>query len=126
MTPHSSVSDTSTHSTRFLLALDEGTTSARAALYDEQGQRIALEAVSFPSQYPHPGWVEQDAEEIWRAQLDAARRCLGTANVSADSVVALGITNQRETTIVWIARLDNLPHPPSFGNAAVRANIALS
>ncbi|MDQ2948306.1 MAG: glycerol kinase GlpK [Acidobacteriota bacterium] len=101
MTPHSSVNDVASVSNRFLLALDEGTTSARAALYDEQGQRVALEAVSFPSQYPHPGWVEQDAEEIWRAQLDAARRSLGTLNISADSVVALGITNQRETTIIW-------------------------
>lgn len=88
-------------STRFLLALDEGTTSARAALYDEQGQRTALEAVSFPSQYPHPGWVEQDAEEIWRAQLDATRRMIGSSGIAPDSIVALGITNQRETTIVW-------------------------
>jgi glycerol kinase len=88
-------------SNRFLLALDEGTTSARAALYDQQGQRVALEAVSFPSQYPHPGWVEQDAEEIWRAQLDAARRTLGNSGIAAESITALGITNQRETTIVW-------------------------
>ena len=93
--------DPGSASKRFLLALDEGTTSARAALYDEQGQRIALEAVSFPSQYPHSGWVEQDAEEIWRAQLDATRRTIGAAGIAPESIAALGITNQRETTIVW-------------------------
>lgn len=82
----------------FLLSLDEGTTSARAALYDEQGCRMALEASPIACQYPQPGWVEQDAEEIWSAQLEAGRRVLASApGVPA----ALGITNQRETTLVW-------------------------
>lgn len=110
MTLHS---ETGGGSKRFLLALDEGTTSARAALYDEQGQRTALEAVSSPSQYPHPGWVEQDAEEIWRAQLDATRRTIGTANIGADAIVALGITNQRETTVVW-DRKTGIPVGPAI------------
>ena len=105
--------DTSSASQRFLLALDEGTTSARAALYDDQGQRTALEAVSYPSQYPHPGWVEQDAEEIWRAQLDATRRMIGTSGVAASAISALGITNQRETTIVW-DRETGIPVAPAI------------
>ncbi len=86
---------------RFILSLDEGTTSARAALYDDKGRRTAMESASFASKYPKPGWVEQDPEEIWRAQLDATRRTLESAKTSAASIAAIGITNQRETTIVW-------------------------
>ena len=86
---------------RFLASLDEGTTSARAALYGEGGERIALEGCAVRSVYPQAGWVEQDAEEIWRLQLLALRRVLDRAGISARSIAALGITNQRETTIVW-------------------------
>src|SRR5260370_23529326 len=85
----------------FLLSLDEGTTSARAALYDEHGYRLAMESAPIQCRYPQSGWVEQDAEEIWRSQLDAARRTLAHAREGAQSIAAIGITNQRETTIVW-------------------------
>jgi glycerol kinase len=85
----------------FLLSLDEGTTSARAALYDEQGRRLALESAPIECRYPKPGWVEQDAEEIWRAQIEAARRVLAQASGGARSIAGLGVTNQRETTVVW-------------------------
>ncbi|MBI4876363.1 MAG: glycerol kinase GlpK [Acidobacteria bacterium] len=86
---------------RYILALDEGTTSARAALYDEQGRRVAMESNPIPCFYPQPGWVEQDAREIWQAQLDAAWRTLASARVTAAEVAAIGVTNQRETTVVW-------------------------
>jgi glycerol kinase len=85
----------------FLLSLDEGTTSARAALYDEHGYRLAMESAPIECRYPQSGWVEQDADEIWRSQLDAARRTLAHAREGARSIAAIGITNQRETTIVW-------------------------
>lgn len=85
----------------FILSLDEGTTSARAALYDEQGRMAGMEAGSITCHYPQPGWVEQDAQEIWSAQLGAARRLLEKTGISANQVVAAGITNQRETTVVW-------------------------
>lgn len=85
----------------YILSLDEGTTSARAALYDQQGRRIAMEALPIESRYPHPGWVEQDPVEIWNAQLGAARRTLERTGVSGSQVTAIGITNQRETTVVW-------------------------
>jgi glycerol kinase len=85
----------------FLLSLDEGTTSARAALYDARGSRIAMESAPIACAFPQPGWVEQDANEIWTAQLDAARRVLNTTKTDAGSIAAIGITNQRETTIVW-------------------------
>jgi glycerol kinase len=85
----------------YLLSLDEGTTSARAALYDGEGRRLAMETCPIQSLYPRDGWVEQDASGIWHAQLDAAVRVLVSAGVHAREVVAIGITNQRETTIVW-------------------------
>jgi glycerol kinase len=85
----------------FILSLDEGTTSARAALYNERGERLALRATPFDCIYPHPGWVEQDAEAIFEAQLGAARAVLEEAGVAAKDVAACGITNQRETTVVW-------------------------
>ncbi len=88
----------------FILALDEGTTSARSALYDEQGRRIAMESTPIDCFYPHPGWVEQDANAIFAAQLDSARRVLKSAKVDAGDVTAIGITNQRETTVVWNRR----------------------
>lgn len=82
----------------YLLSLDEGTTSARTALYDERGKRLALESAPIACRYPNPGWVEQDAESIWDAQIDSARRVLSG---STAKIEALGIANQRETTIVW-------------------------
>jgi len=85
----------------YLLALDEGTTSARAAVYDKQAQRTALESVSFNLNYPHPGWVEVDADVIWGAQLSATRRVLDVSKVNPSEVMAVGITNQRETAVVW-------------------------
>ena len=84
-----------------LLALDEGTTSARAALYDERGRRLAMTAAPIPCVHPQAGWVEQDALDILDGQMSAARRVLADHNVAARDVAAIGITNQRETTIVW-------------------------
>ena len=88
----------------FILALDEGTTSARAALYNARGERVAMHSVPYESRCPHPGWVEQDALEIWRAQLSAAEQAIVQANIVARQIVACGITNQRETTVVWDRR----------------------
>jgi len=88
----------------FVLALDEGTTSARAALYNDEGRRVAMESAPIECRYPQPGWVEQDANAIWKAQLDATRRTLSVAGVKASDIAAIGITNQRETTVVWDRR----------------------
>ena len=85
----------------FILSLDEGTTSARAALYDEQGRNIGMESGPIACHYPQQGWVEQDALQIWDAQVDSARRLLDRLRVAAADVAAIGITNQRETTVVW-------------------------
>ena len=68
---------------KWILALDEGTSSARAALYDAEGGRRAIASHEFPSRYPQPGWVEQDPEEIWRAQLRATRETIAQAGAAA-------------------------------------------
>ncbi|MGH9658668.1 MAG: FGGY family carbohydrate kinase, partial [Bryobacteraceae bacterium] len=83
----------------FILSLDEGTTSARAALYDETGRAVAMESAPIECRYPQPGWVEQDAAAIWRAQLDATRRTIARAGAPPADIAALGIANQRETTV---------------------------
>jgi glycerol kinase len=85
----------------FVLSLDEGTTSARAVLYNERGERIGMHSVPFECMYPRPGWVEQDATAIWRAQMDAASALLLQQKIAPQEIAACGITNQRETTVVW-------------------------
>ncbi len=86
---------------RYVMALDQGTTSSRAILFDVSGAIAAVEQHEFPQCFPQPGWVEHDAGEIWESQLKAARGALEKAGASAADVAALAITNQRETTVVW-------------------------
>ncbi len=86
---------------RFVLALDQGTTSSRALLFDAAGQVVAAEQQEFPQHFPKPGWVEHDANEIWESQLGAARGVLAKARAGARDLAAIGISNQRETTVVW-------------------------
>lgn len=88
----------------YILALDQGTTSSRAVLFDEEGRMVCMVNEEFRQIYPRPGWVEQDPEDIWNSQIQVARKVLEKAGVTADRIVALGITNQRETTIVWDRR----------------------
>jgi glycerol kinase len=83
------------------MALDQGTTSSRAILFDAAGQVVAAEQHEFSQHYPKPGWVEHDPEEIWESQLRAARGVLERAGAGAADVAAIGITNQRETALVW-------------------------
>jgi glycerol kinase len=86
---------------RFVMALDQGTTSSRAILFEASGSMIAVAQREFPQHYRQPGWVEHDPEEIFQSQLEAARSVLAKAGARADEVAAIGITNQRETTLVW-------------------------
>jgi glycerol kinase len=86
---------------KFLLALDQGTTSSRAIVFDDSGDARGLAQRETAQIYPEAGWVEQNPLEIWQTQLDCARQALAAAGVSPDQVAAIGITNQRETTIVW-------------------------
>jgi glycerol kinase len=85
----------------YILALDQGTTSSRAILFDRAGHIISVGQQEFPQIFPQAGWVEHNPEDIWSSQLYCAREALSKANVRADDVAAIGITNQRETTVVW-------------------------
>lgn len=87
-----------------ILALDQGTTSSRAILFDESGSIRGVAQKEFKQFYPEAGWVEHDADEIWSSQLEVARRVLKEAGLSAGDMAAIGITNQRETTVVWDRR----------------------
>jgi len=85
----------------YLLALDQGTSSSRSIVFDPSGHTVAMAQKELPQMYPQPGWVEHDALEIWRIQLATAREALAQAGITAAQVKAVGITNQRETTVVW-------------------------
>ena len=95
----------------YLLALDQGTTSSRAIVFDEGGAIIAMAQQEFPQSYPQAGWVEHDPEAIWQSQLDTARQALSKAGISGRDIAAMGITNQRETTLVWERDTGKPIHP---------------
>ena len=85
----------------FILALDQGTTSSRAIVFDHNGSIRAIAQEEFKQIFPQAGWVEHDPNEIWKTQLDTARAALSKAGLSAADIAAIGITNQRETTVIW-------------------------
>ncbi len=85
----------------FVLALDEGTTSCRAVIFDELGQVRGMAQREFTQHFPQPGWVEHDANEIWSNQLAVAQQVLAQEKILASELAAIGITNQRETTVIW-------------------------
>lgn len=86
---------------QFILALDQGTTGSRAFLFDQDGCIVASDYKEFKQYFPKPGWVEHDAEEIWRSCVDVIKGVLRKSRVSSKKIAAIGITNQRETTILW-------------------------
>ncbi|WP_137895609.1 glycerol kinase GlpK [Ramlibacter sp. 2FC] len=94
----------------YLLALDQGTSSSRSIVFDAQGSIVSLAQQELPQIYPQPGWVEHDPLEIWRSQLATARQALAQAGLQASDIRALGITNQRETTVLWNRRTGQPVH----------------
>ena len=84
-----------------VLAFDQGTTSSRAIVFNLLGQVVAVAQEECTQFFPKPGWVEHDADEIWRTQLAVARTALRRARLKASAVAAIGITNQREAGVVW-------------------------
>lgn len=85
----------------YILALDQGTTSSRAIVFDKNGNIISVAQKEFRQIFPQPGWVEHDPEEIWSTQLGVAAEAITKAGLTAENIHAIGITNQRETTVVW-------------------------
>ncbi len=86
---------------KYVMAMDSGTTSARCLLFDKNGAVCVMAQKELSNQFPHDGWVEQDAREILRVQLEVCRQAMDKLGATADEIAAIGITNQRETTIVW-------------------------
>lgn len=86
---------------KYVMALDAGTTSNRCILFNEKGEIKSLAQKEFTQYFPHPGWVEHDADEIWSSMLGVAVEAMNKLNITPDQVAAIGITNQRETTIIW-------------------------
>lgn len=86
---------------RYILSLDQGTTSCRAILFDKEGKTVSTGQKEFTQHFPQPGWVEHDADEIFRTQVECIHDCIKLAGVSSDEVACIGISNQRETTVVW-------------------------
>jgi len=95
---------------RYVLALDQGTTSSRAIVFDEKGKPVSVAQREFRQFFPQPGWVEHDAEEIFRSQLACARSALKKARLAPSRLAAIGITNQRETVVVWDRRTGRPAH----------------
>ena len=89
---------------KYLLALDQGTSSSRSIVFDAQGRIVAMAQREFRQIYPQPGWVEHDPKEIWATQLATAQEALAKAKLKAGDIASIGITNQRETTVVWNRR----------------------
>ena len=86
---------------KYILALDQGTTSSRSILFNEEGTVVEMAQKEFTQFFPKPGWVEHDPEEIWNSQLYTAREVIRMAGIAPSQIAAIGITNQRETTVVW-------------------------
>ncbi|MFI3156558.1 MAG: glycerol kinase GlpK [Methylococcaceae bacterium] len=89
---------------RYILAIDQGTSSSRCIVYDRQANPVALARQAFTQHFPHPGWVEHDAEEIWAAQSGVFQQALLQAKLHPADIAGIGITNQRETTVIWERR----------------------
>ncbi|MFD2530889.1 glycerol kinase GlpK [Gracilimonas halophila] len=86
---------------KFILALDQGTTSSRAMLFNKKGEIVSVAQKEFRQIYPEPGWVEHDAQEIWSSQAGVAAEAVASAGINGKAIAGIGITNQRETTVVW-------------------------
>ena len=85
----------------YILSLDQGTTSSRAILFNKNGEVVHIAQKEFTQYFPQPGWVEHDANEIWGSILAVIAACLSESGVKPSQIAAIGITNQRETTVVW-------------------------
>jgi glycerol kinase len=94
-----------------ILAFDQGTTSSRAIVFDSSGEIVALAQREFKQSFPQLGWVEHDPSEIWSSQVAVAEEALEKAKLKAADVTAMGITNQRETTVVWNRQTGEPIHP---------------
>lgn len=101
---------------KYILALDQGTTSSRAMIIDEEGEVIGVAQEEFDQIFPKPGWVEHNANEIWASILAVIAGVLLKTNISSKEIAGIGITNQRETTVIWDKESGNQFIMRLFGN----------
>jgi len=95
--------------TKYIVSIDQGTTSCRCFVFDKDGTTLGLGQKEFAQHYPKPGWVEHDAQEIFETQVDCIEEAVKTAGIKADEIAACGVTNQRETTVVWDTKSGDKP-----------------
>ncbi len=107
---------------KYILSLDQGTTSSRAVLFDEQQRVTAISQREFAQYYPKEGWVEHNPMEIWSSQYSVVTEAVAKSGINPSDIAAVGITNQRETTIVW----EKATGKPSFGSAAAPRHLSRS
>ena len=110
---------------KYILALDEGTTSARAILFDKQAGIVSMAQHEFPQIYPKPGWVEQDPMDIYACQYAALTECIAKSGIAPECIAAIGITNQRETVVAW-RKSDGRPISNAIVWSASPASSAMS
>ena len=96
---------------KYILALDQGTTSSRSIIYNDRLEVVASAQKEFTQHFPQPGWVEHDAMEIWESVLSTAREAIAKAGIQPAEIAAVGITNQRETVVVWDLSLIHISEP---------------
>lgn len=111
---------------KYIIALDQGTTSSRAVLFDRQARAKAAASFPITQYYPKPGWVEHDPLEIYRTQKDALMQVIAQAGARPEDIAALGITNQRETVVLWDKTPARLCTMRSCGSAGAPRRCALS
>ena len=111
----------------YVLSIDQGTTSTRSVVYDAAGRCMGMASCELTQHYPQPGWVEHDADEIWRSVARVVPEALAGAGIAASQLVALGVTNQRETVVLWDRRSGRPVAPaPSSGRIGARGSSAAS
>ena len=111
---------------KYLMALDQGTTSSRCIIFDRCGNIISMAQKEFPNYFPAEGWVEHDPNEIWNTQLTVTKQAMEKCNVSASDIAAIGITNQRETTVVWNKKTGEPIYRAIVWQCRRTANIAMT
>ena len=104
---------------KYILALDQGTTSSRAIVFDDKGTILSKAQEELTQLYPKPGWIEHDPHEIWSSQLRVAKHALELGGLSGGDIAAIGIANQRETTLIW----DRSSRSASFGNGGLNHGV---
>ncbi len=110
----------------YVMSIDQGTTSSRTILFDPSGTQIAVAQQEFRQIFPKTGWVEHDANEIWETQLATMRDVLAKASIAPSLLAAIGITNQRETAVIWNRQTASRSITPSSGKTGARPVFATS